>query len=266
MLTVGSGISIGPGIRLSTGTLTGSLLFTNSNITNYTQFLYTTANSGYSYVEPSLGTGAFTVELWINLSLNDLNRRLILAKYGSTSYEYYLDIFNGSIYWTQYTTSSGISNMVSATITNNQWHHLAIVSTGNPSGTTTMYIDGVNVSSTTNRSTPTNATGATFSIGQSLNMGDNAVRGYLSNIRIVKGVAVYTSNFTPSTHDLTDTQSANVNGSPSAAISSGQTLILMNTPDSNDYIKNTSSYYNNIVMRQYSYNTSNVAQSSNRPF
>ena len=50
--------------------------------------------------------------------------------------------------------------------------------------------------------------------------------GYLSNLRIVKGVAVYTGTFTPSTTQLTSTQLANVNGNPSEAITGTATSLL----------------------------------------
>jgi len=50
--------------------------------------------------------------------------------------------------------------------------------------------------------------------------------GYISNLRLVKGVAVYTARFIPSTAPLTSTQSANVNGNPSSAITGTQTLLL----------------------------------------
>ena len=53
--------------------------------------------------------------------------------------------------------------------------------------------------------------------------------GYVSNARIVKGLAVYTSAFTPSTVPLTSTQSVNVNGTPSAAITGTSTSVLLNT-------------------------------------
>jgi hypothetical protein len=50
--------------------------------------------------------------------------------------------------------------------------------------------------------------------------------GYISNLRIVKGVAVYTAAFTPPTQPFGTTQSANVNGVPSAAITGTQTSLL----------------------------------------
>ncbi len=50
----------------------------------------------------------------------------------------------------------------------------------------------------------------------------------------VKGTAVYTTTFTPSNYILTATQSANVNGNPSAAIASGTGLLTLNTNRFND--------------------------------
>jgi hypothetical protein len=54
---------------------------------------------------------------------------------------------------------------------------------------------------------------------------NNPFIGYISNLRIVKGTSVYTSNFTPSTSALPATQGANQYGNPSAAIVSGTSLL-----------------------------------------
>jgi hypothetical protein len=80
----------------------------------------------------------------------------------------------------------------------------------------------------------------TFTIGR--NPGANAqyLNGYLSNLRIVKGTAVYTAPFTPATTNLTATQSANVNGNPSAAITGTQTSLLLNTYSSGYFLTDSS--------------------------
>jgi len=83
--------------------------------------------------------------------------------------------------------------------------------------------------------------------GNPLYVGSFQNQGYLSNfnvsnLRIVKGTAVYTSNFTPSSNALTATQAANVNGSPSAAITGTQTSLLLNTVYGANYLNDSSSY------------------------
>ena len=64
----------------------------------------------------------------------------------------------------------------------------------------------------------------------------------MSNIRIVKGIAVYTTDFTPPTSNLTATQVANQNGLPTAAIFGTETSLLLNTPNNVLNIFDSSSY------------------------
>jgi hypothetical protein len=65
--------------------------------------------------------------------------------------------------------------------------------------------------------------------------------GYISNLRIVKGVAVYTGAFTPPAAPLPATQAANQYGSPSAAITGTQTAFLINMPNNAQFIADSSS-------------------------
>ena len=80
----------------------------------------------------------------------------------------------------------------------NCWVHLAVVRS---SGTTKMYIDGVAQSSTYSDSNDYGDGGRPLFIGVRRNSGSSynsqSWNGELSNARIVKGTAVYTSNFIP---------------------------------------------------------------------
>ena len=76
-------------------------------------------------------------------------------------------------------------------------------------------LTGINVTGTLALTVGNFATAATY-----------AYQGYLSNVRIVKGVAVYTGNFTPSTVPLQATQPAGTN---IAAITSTSTGLLLNS-------------------------------------
>jgi hypothetical protein len=93
---------------------------------------------------------------------------------------------------------SGVSDVISATAPNiNQWTHIAITRSGTD---VRLFYNGVQQGSTVTNSTNF-AQSATF-------IGDNGAssaiwEGYISNLRFVKGTAVYTSNFTPPTSPLT---------------------------------------------------------------
>ena len=80
----------------------------------------------------------------------------------------------------------------------NTWYHIAIVRN---SGVITMYLDGIAQSTTW--STTTNFTGQTVTLGTEVDGVSSEFDGYISNVRVVVGTAVYTSNGTAPTSVLT---------------------------------------------------------------
>jgi hypothetical protein len=143
------------------------------------------------------GTGDFTVECWINSgsqpgSFNtiiggDTNGSLLLSITGSgTSTAVYINPYGaGPIYNQSYTVTQGT------------WFHLAATRSGT---SLRVFVNGTQLGSTVTDST--NFSAATRMIGGAGTSNQNYC-GYVSNARIVKGTAVYTSNFTPSTTPLT---------------------------------------------------------------
>jgi hypothetical protein len=85
----------------------------------------------------------------------------------------------------------------------NEWVHFAIVRNGSAF---TLYINGTSAATYTS-STSFSDNGLGLTIGRDNGTGSSAGRfffnGYISNLRIVKGTAVYTSNFTVPTSPLT---------------------------------------------------------------
>jgi hypothetical protein len=82
----------------------------------------------------------------------------------------------------------------SSAITTNTWTHLAVVSDGT---TTKMYIDGV-LKGTYSGTTASSAALTYVTVGAN---GDKSavLNGYIQDVRITKGIARYTANFTPPT-------------------------------------------------------------------
>jgi len=78
------------------------------------------------------------------------------------------------------------------------WHHVAVVRS---SGVIKMYLDGVEKASASYSTTL--LMGANFRLGA---VGNNAYKfnGYMDEVRVVKGSAEYTSNFTPPTAPYAD--------------------------------------------------------------
>ena len=114
------------------------------------------------------------------------------------------------------TTVPNVTLYSSSTLSLNTWYHVAFTRVGTNG---TLWIDGVSNATTT--SIPSNLTNGARALyiayedrGASIQV-QNLFQGYISNLRIVKGTAVYTSTFTPSTSALT-------------AITNTQLLLLTN--------------------------------------
>lgn len=161
------------------------------------------------YTAPTqFGSGDFTVEAWMYLTDISKSNYLFAQQNSSVNTNADLSVFgagitNGGFYFgwcsgsSQYNATAPTGSMKV-----NTWHHVACVRYGNAF---TVYIDGVAKATTTSAvtvntiaSTPRNGIG-----GYTSPFGNEFCSGYISNLRMVKGTAVYTSAFTPSTTPLT---------------------------------------------------------------
>ena len=149
----------------------------------------------------AFGTGNFTIEFWVNFtnpaSTNTYNLALR---------NYVTDPFTTDYFYLGKHPSATVSGAMSFWVANYGglmlsdttlppagWNHFAIVRNGN---TWTMYRNGTSISSVTSSTSMGSRNGNICSIGENF-------AGNISNLRVVKGTAVYTSNFTPSTTPLT---------------------------------------------------------------
>ena len=146
-----------------------------------------------------LGTGDFTIEGWLYIGTNPVgngqgmfqisNGYLNSAVRGPA-----VGLNNGDGKWAiYYGTSQQTATAAAPSI--NTWYHVAYVRN---SSTTKLYIDGtelISVSDSTNYSDTYLTIGGWYSTSYLLN-------GFIDDFRITKGVARYTSNFTPPTAAL----------------------------------------------------------------
>ena len=178
-----------------------STLFNGSG--NYLSTLSTTAFD--------FSTGDFTLEAWIYPI--DAGRTADASKFGgiitqyvsaSVTNSWYFGIgISGGVFSSITFNSSDVTrvNATGLSYALNTWYHVACV---RYSGTMTIYINGVSVGSASYSSAISYNASASVNIGRSAyaDLYENWLRGYISNARIVKGTAVYTSNFTPPTQTL----------------------------------------------------------------
>jgi hypothetical protein len=133
----------------------------------------------------------FTIECWVyGPSLSTSQSLYIVNASGS-----YLALNVGTTSVDVYLNTSGIAFSSSATIPNNSWNHVAMVRSGS---TVTIYVNGNALPTTGSSSATLGSSSSVFSIA---GLSGNYL-GYLSNLRVIKGTAVYTGAFTPPTKPL----------------------------------------------------------------
>jgi hypothetical protein len=171
---------------------------------------------------PLITLGAtFTVEGWFYATTITSGSNIFVSNRAQDGGTKWLGFINSDRFAFSY---GGTNREFLTTINLNTWYHFAFVIT---SSTVTCYLNGAQIGTT--QAAPTSLTLDTIS-----GYGTGGMIGYLSNFRIVDGVAVYTGAFTPSTSPLQKTQSSGTNIS---AITGSQTSLL--TCQSNRFIDNS---------------------------
>lgn len=154
----------------------------------------------------NLGLNDFTIELWFKSDNGSLNTHAcFVASYASpTSGSWAFKAQSGTSGYIQF-ASYGPSWNDWVTTTNiaadKSWHHCAVTRSGN---TLRIFVDGA-VAGTWNISSASSFTGGghPLTVGFMSQDSTSYINGNISNVRIVKGTALYTSAFTPPTGPLT---------------------------------------------------------------
>jgi hypothetical protein len=185
-ISIGAGWTIGAGWSIGSGDGTqidGSAQFNGSS-----QYLTIPSNSAFAF-----GTGDFTVETWVYLSSAPGDYAVIDCA-GTGQFGF---IITGTdiVAYASVDEAYIFTSVVSAS----EWHHIAFCRVGT---TLTCYLDGVSVG-TPATSSYDFISPDTFNIGRNPGANNSYFNGYISNLRMVKGTAVYTAPFTPPTQPLT---------------------------------------------------------------
>jgi hypothetical protein len=145
----------------------------------------------------AFGTGAYTVEAWVYISTATTGAIIFDTGAANGSLGFLEE--GGLLRLSKYGTGPQISSSAGA-VTANKWHYCAVVRSSTGTNDTKLYVDGVLVGTGTDANNWTVTT--TPSVG-GVNLANYTINGYIKDLRVVKGTAVYTSNFTPPTKSLT---------------------------------------------------------------
>ena len=218
----------------------GSMEFTptgTAGTPTNSQYLSIPASSNYQF------TGDFTVECWVNFKNVSGAYQAFLGQYTSGTPWLLQVMTNGQL---RLTGAYG-SDVLSSTLAINTWYHIALVRSGTGANCLKIYVNGVNNGSATITSTIGDATKIN-TIGAGDAAGNDRFNGFISNVRFVKGTAVYTGNFTPPSSRLTAIPGTN---------------LLLNTTNDAKYLKDNSA--NGAILTSYDGANTNSGLTTSSP-
>lgn len=145
--------------------------------------------------------GDFTIELWMYQTAFGDDILVSSANGGTNNVQVFRinSSGNGSI---GVFINTWVVNPVGSVLSTNTWHHLALARSGS---TTRLFVDGTQRGSSNTSWTASftaNVIAGHFNGGVRTNIHD--FTGYIDELRITKGVARYTANFTPPTEAFPD--------------------------------------------------------------
>jgi hypothetical protein len=156
------------------------------------EYLDTPVSSDFAF-----GTGDFTVEFWFYQEVSGY-RVLIDQVYANLGISIWINDSRQLTFYYDSSAGGGLGVAITAAINYNEWNHVALVRS---SGVTRIYANGVSGATYSDSNNYTSTTGLTVSADYNANT--YLFKGYMSDVRAVKGTAVYTANFTPPTAPLT---------------------------------------------------------------
>jgi hypothetical protein len=161
----------------------------------------------------SFGTSDFTLECWFYIAANsspdignNRNAALVSSANGFSNFMLLAILGNPTTTGTALSFqnfAAGVGNEIlyTGTIAKTTWHHVAVVRSGT---TTSIYFNGTSVASGTLTGQAINQVNPTWIGGLNLTGYNNWFNGYIDDLRITKGIARYTANFSVPTAQFPD--------------------------------------------------------------
>ena len=161
------------------------------NFNGSTDYFTIPNNSSFNF-----GTGDFTIECWVYTNSSATQRIVSYATGSSLPYEFLLVNSGSNVYVDFY---DGTTDNTTGTnyVTQNQWVHVAVTRAGT---SLKIFINGI-ISGTATNSINLTSSGSLY-IGRYAPSATQYFSGYIDDLRITKGLARYTANFTPPTSAL----------------------------------------------------------------
>jgi len=175
----------------------------NAVTTKWNGSMYFDGNGDYLTIPDSddwnFGSGDFTIDGWVNFS-SVAGQQFIFNQRDDANHAHELNLNIGAFKWAAYNGGAlwEFSRVVSLSI--DTWYHVAAVRYGN---SLRLYLDGQLLGNAHSFSGTSPNLSAPFEIGR-WSGGGLYLNGYLDELRISKGIARWTTDFTPETGPYTE--------------------------------------------------------------
>ena len=178
-----------------------------------------------------VGSGAFTAECWIYPTAGGQDQPVLFGIWnGTDQYSWVLQLGESTNMNPRFLFKDGSgyndNKATSVVVTAFSWNHIALARSSN---TFTLYLNGVSVKTAT-ISSAHSAASTNLCVGANTS-GSQVFSGFMTDIRLCKGKAVYTGAFTPPTGPLTETGGTYPSNTNISNPSSSETVYLINCTD-----------------------------------
>jgi len=219
--------------------INGSVNFVSFNPNNTGDYLRVDRKDNSDF---NLSTNDFTMEFWFNS--RNVSSTLFPFAFAaptvsaSSDAGFYVRFNGGVVNFNCFEGNNTIGACSTGSVSLNTWYHVAYVRSGS---TFTIYLNG------TSAATASSSAAVNFDAGWNFNIGSAYTNtyhynGYVSNLRIVNGTALYTTNFTvPNRLEAVDNTVLLCCQSPGNVLqeASGKTLQLIQSSTANQYAQAT---------------------------
>jgi len=155
----------------------------------------------------ALGAGDFTIEAWVYTSASATTQAICAKETTNTNTLLFL-VSNSSgnkigVNLSSDGSTYGLTLTGSTTLSTSSWYHVAVVRNGSSTNNIKLYVNGVQDGQGTFSGTIYNDT-SSFTVGYRQPSSNLYFNGYIDDLRITKGLARYTTTFTPPTGAFQD--------------------------------------------------------------
>lgn len=141
----------------------------------------------------------FTIECWVYLRANNVDMAFVTNHNISNGLTWQLGLGATGVLELMFNSPTTEQIIGTTSVATYQWHHVAVSRSGSD---IKLFLNGVQEGSTFSSAATTGSASYVVGVG-GRSPNSQPTNGLLSNVRIVKGTALYTSTFTPPTAQLT---------------------------------------------------------------